>query len=177
MKKILVVVDMQNDFIDKALGTKEAISIVGNVVEKIKENKDNFIFATYDTHKENYLETLEGKKLPIEHCIYKTNGWEFNKDIEAALESCENVDRILKTTFGYMSWENRIRALVNLGDIEEIEICGLCTDICVVSNALILRAIFPNVVIKVDSRCCAGVTPESHEAALTTMKMCQIDVF
>lgn len=176
MKKILVVVDMQNDFIDKALGTKEAEAIVDNVVEKIKENKDNFIFATYDTHKDNYLETLEGKKLPVEHCIYKTKGWEFNEKIEYILETCEHVDRVLKTTFGYMGWENRIRALMNLKDIEEIEICGLCTDICVVSNALILRAIFPNVIIKVDSKCCAGVTPETHEAALNTMRMCQIDI-
>ena len=176
MNKLLIVVDMQDDFIDGALGTKEAVNIVDNVVNKINENKDNLIFVTYDTHKENYLDTLEGKKLPVQHCIHKTKGWQLNDKVEQSLEDCENVDRILKTTFGYTSWENRIRMFMNLKDIEEIEICGLCTDICVVSNALILRACFPDVVIKIDSKCCAGVTPESHEAALTTMKMCQIDV-
>lgn len=176
MSKILVIVDMQNDFIDGALGTKEAQNIVGNVVEKINKNKDNLIVATYDTHKEDYLETLEGKKLPVEHCIHNTKGWELNKEIENALNDCKNVERILKLTFGYLDWENKLRMVTNLSEIEEIEICGLCTDICVVSNALILRALFRNIPIKVDSKCCAGVSPETHEAALETMKMCQIDV-
>ena len=174
--KLLIVIDMQNDFIDGALGTEEAQGIVENVVNKIKENKDNQIFVTYDTHNEDYFNTLEGKKLPVEHCIHKTKGWQLNDEVENVLEECKNVDRILKPTFGYTLWENRIRMLMNLNDIKEIEICGLCTDICVVSNALILRAMFPNVIIKIDKNCCAGVTPESHEAALKTMAMCQIDI-
>lgn len=163
--KTLIVVDMQNDFIDGALGTKEAQAIVPNVKKKIKEYKsrgDEIIF-TRDTHEANYLDTNEGKHLPVEHCIYGTHGWEIANGLE--VENCWYVN---KPTFGWTHW--------NKHDFNEVEIIGLCTDICIVSNALILKAMFPEINITVDASCCAGVTPESHNAALTTMKMCQINV-
>ena len=176
--KILIVIDMQNDFINGSLGTKEALAILKRVRKKIGKykNKKSLIFVTYDTHKKDYLKTLEGKKLPIIHCIKNTKGWELNPSIEESLKDCENVHRIEKETFGYSNWIEELKKFVALEDIEEIEICGLCTDICVVSNALILRALFKDIPIKVDSSCCAGVTPESHKAALETMEMCQIDI-
>lgn len=163
--KTLIVIDMQNDFIDGSLGTKEAMAIVKNVKNKIAEykaNNDEIIF-TRDTHGKNYLETPEGKKLPVEHCIKGTEGWQI-KD-ELMVDDAVVID---KPSFGYTGWSEM--------DFEEIEIVGLCTDICVVSNALILKALFPNIKISVDSTCCAGVTPKTHNAALETMKMCQIEV-
>ncbi|MBQ7974155.1 MAG: cysteine hydrolase [Clostridia bacterium] len=165
MKKTLIVVDMQNDFIDMALGTKEAVSIVPGVKKKIQEyvkNGDEIIF-TRDTHGENYLDTPEGKKLPVPHCIKGTKGWEIADGLY--VEGCRIID---KPNFGWQNWHSEA--------FEEVELVGLCTDICVVSNALIIRALHPDAVIKVDSACCAGVTPESHSAALTTMQMCQIDI-
>ena len=165
MKKTLIVIDMQNDFIDAALGTKEAQAIVPNVKKKIEEYNargDEIIF-TRDTHFENYLKTNEGKHLPIEHCIRNTPGWQIADGLE--VENCVYID---KPTFGWKYWGNH--------KFEEVELVGLCTDICVVSNALILKATFPEIDITVDASCCAGVTPESHQAALTTMKMCQINV-
>lgn len=165
MKKTLIVIDMQNDFIDGALGTKEAQAIVPNVKKKIEEYKtrgDEIIF-TRDTHQKDYLNTNEGNHLPVEHCIEGTYGWQIADGLE--VENCRYID---KPTFGWIHW--------NVHDFEEIELVGLCTDICVVSNALILKAIFPEINITVDASCCAGVTPESHQAALTTMKMCQINV-
>lgn len=165
MKKTLIVVDMQNDFIDGSLGTKEAQAIVENVKKKIgeyKERGDEIIF-TRDTHGEDYLDTPEGKKLPVEHCIHGTKGWEIAEGLE--VPGCTCID---KPTFGWTHWNERT--------FEEIELVGLCTDICVVSNALILKAMFPDVEITVDAGCCAGVTPETHQAALETMKMCQIRV-
>ena len=167
MKKTLIVIDMQNDFISEALGTKEAQAIVPNVKKKIEEYKarGDVIVFTRDTHYEDYLETNEGKHLPVKHCIKDTFGWEISKELET--EGCPCID---KETFGFIHWGM-------LGeDIEDIELVGLCTDICVVSNALILKATFPEINITVDASCCAGVTPESHQAALTTMKMCQINV-
>lgn len=166
MKKTLIVIDMQNDFIDGALGTKEAQAIVPNVKKKIEEYKargDEIIF-TRDTHQNDYLKTNEGKHLPVEHCINGTYGW-----IIADAVSYPEYRHINKRTFGYTLWDYE-------GEFEEIELIGLCTDICVVSNALILKATFPEINITVDASCCAGVTPESHKAALTTMKMCQINV-
>lgn len=171
--KILIIIDMQNDFVDGSLGTKEAVNIVDNVVEKIK-NHDGKIFATLDTHYHNYLDTSEGKKLPVPHCIRMTNGWLFNEKVMIAL-SDKDYKTIEKKTFGSTRLANDIRRIKDKEDIE-IELVGLCTDICVVSNALLLKANFPEVKIKVDASCCAGVTPESHMAALMTMKMCQIDV-
>lgn len=169
MKRTLIVIDMQNDFISGSLGTKEAQAIVPNVKKKIEEYKargDEIIF-TRDTHFDNYLETNEGKHLPVEHCIRKTQGWEITDGL--VVEGANIID---KHTFGYVYWKYHI----GLEETTEIEIAGLCSDICVISNALILKATFPEINITVDASCCAGVTPESHQAALTTMKMCQINV-
>ena len=171
--KVLVVVDMQNDFVDGALGTKEAVGIVENVVSKIKDF-DGKIFATLDTHEDNYMETTEGKKLPVPHCIRMTDGWLLNEKVKLAL-SDKDYKTIEKGTFGSTELVNEIQRLKGEDEIQ-IEFIGLCTDICVVSNVLLLKAYFPEVKMTVDAGCCAGVTPESHKAALVTMKMCQIDV-
>jgi nicotinamidase-related amidase len=164
--KTLIVVDMQNDFIDGALGTPEAQAIIPNVKKKIEEYdaREDAIVFTRDTHFENYLETNEGKHLPVEHCINGTYGWLIADEVNYPEHRHVN-----KKTFGYTLWNYE-------GEFEEIELVGLCTDICVVSNALILKAQYPEINITVDASCCAGVTPESHQAALTTMKMCQINV-
>lgn len=173
MKKILVVVDMQKDFVDGALGSKEAVAIVPNVVKKIEEF-DGEIFVTYDTHFENYMDTNEGKNLPVPHCIKGTDGWELNKEVMDALNN-KAYTTVEKITFGSVDLPGLVGKAA--GDEEfSVELVGLCTDICVVSNALLLKANFPEMNILVDAACCAGVTPESHEAALTTMKMCQIEV-
>lgn len=173
MKKILVVVDMQKDFVDGALGSKEAVAIVPNVVKKIEEF-DGEIFVTYDTHFENYMDTNEGKNLPVPHCIKGTDGWELNKEVMDALNN-KAYTTVEKITFGSVDLPELVGKAA--GDEEfSVELIGLCTDICVVSNALLLKANFPEMTIMVDAACCAGVTPESHEAALTTMKMCQIEV-
>lgn len=171
--KFLVVVDMQKDFVDGALGTAEAVAIVDNVVEKIKAF-DGEIIVTYDTHNEDYPESAEGKKLPVKHCIKDTDGWELNPEVETALCG-KTYTAVEKPTFGSVSLPDLIKEKSDTDDFS-IELVGLCTDICVVSNALLLKANFPENRISVDSSCCAGVTPETHEAALTTMKMCQIDV-
>lgn len=173
MKKLLIVVDMQKDFVDGALGSKEAVAIVDNVVKKIK-NFDGDIIVTYDTHPENYMETQEGKNLPVPHCIKGTDGWKLNKEVQAALDK-KNFKAIEKPTFGSTDLPEYIKGNYNPDDTE-IELIGLCTDICVVSNALLLKANFLETKVSVDATCCAGVTPESHAAALTTMKMCQINV-
>lgn len=165
--KTLIVIDMQNDFINGALGTPEAVGIVGNVRDKIDQyrNNGNRIIFTRDTHSENYLETPEGKNLPIVHCIKDSEGWKIPLKID--IPDCIHVD---KPTFGYIHWDEFDF------DNDVIELIGLCTDICVISNALILKATFPNAQISVDSSCCAGVTPQTHNSALETMKMCQIDI-
>lgn len=165
MKKSLIVIDMQKDFINGSLGTKEAEGIVENVKAKIKqyqENGDEIIF-TRDTHQKEYLETNEGKHLPVVHCMEGSEGWQIPNDIYVEGARCIN-----KPSFGYIDWGKY--------QFEEIEIVGLCTDICVVSNALILKAVFPEIKVSVDASCCAGVTPESHKAALLTMKMCQVEI-
>lgn len=168
--KILIVVDMQNDFIDGALGTKEAEKIVANVKEKIdtyRGNNDEVIF-TRDTHFDDYLETQEGKNLPVKHCIKDTFGWQISGKLDVA-------DSVVidKPTFGSTKL---IEYLLSKQNISEIQLVGLCTDICVISNAFLLKAALPEVLISVDSRCCAGVTPESHNRALESMKTCQIMV-
>ncbi len=173
MKKVLVVVDMQKDFVDGALGTPEAVAIVDNVVEKITNFKGD-IYVTYDTHFENYMETAEGKNLPVPHCIKGTDGWTLNDKVQAALDKKEYRE-IEKITFGSVDLPNIIKENYDVKDIE-IELVGLCTDICVVSNALLLKANFPETPIAVDSTCCAGVTPETHDAALKTLQMCQVKV-
>ena len=172
MRKVLVVIDMQNDFIDGSLGTKEAEGIVENVVKKIKEYEPENVYATRDTHEENYLETAEGKKLPVIHCVEGTPGWEINEMVAEALGSAVIVN---KPTFGSVVLAELLQAENDKEELE-IELVGLCTDICVVSNALLLKAVMPEINISVDASCCAGVTPQSHEAALTTMQMCQITV-
>lgn len=173
MKNVLVVVDMQKDFVNGSLGTPEAQAIVNGVAEKIK-GFSGHIFVTYDTHFEDYLTTPEGKKLPVEHCIKGNEGFELNNQVENALKDKE-YEKVEKLTFGSTKLPKLIKDRV--GDEEfSIELVGLCTDICVVSNALILKANFPDVSISVDASCCAGVTPESHNAALKVMQMCQIDV-
>lgn len=173
MSKYLVVVDMQKDFIDGSLGTDEAVSIVDNVVNKIR-NFEGKIFATLDTHPQNYLETAEGKKLPVPHCIRETEGWKLNEKVLAAL-SGKDYKTVEKGTFGSTRLADEISGLLENGEVE-IEMVGLCTDICVVSNALLLKANFPEMNISVDAGCCAGVTPELHNAALKVMQSCQIEV-
>jgi len=173
--KTLIVIDMQNDFVTGALGSKEAVAILPNVKKKIEEYVaagDEVIF-TRDTHGEQYLETNEGKHLPVPHCIKNTEGWNVVPEID--IPDREHID---KPTFGYTGWTflrdgDRVMGMRNLTDVE---IIGVCTDICVVSNALILKAFYPEINITVDASCCAGVTPESHQAALATMKSCQINV-
>ncbi len=172
MRKLLIVIDMQNDFIDAALGTKEAVSIVDAVKEKIRSYPAGDVIATMDTHGENYMDTQEGKYLPVPHCIRGTEGWKIRPDIEELLEGARIYE---KPTFGSMKMAADLKALSEKEKIE-LELIGLCTDICVVSNALLLKAAMPEVKISVDPACCAGVTPEKHEAALETMRSCQIQV-
>lgn len=170
--KALIVIDMQNDFIYGSLGSDLTRGIVLNVVDKIKaENCGNLIF-TQDTHEENYLDTFEGKKLPIRHCISGTEGWNIIEEIEAVIENKTHTDKLFlsKRTFGLNEWSRW------LAKYDEVEIIGVCTDICVVSNALAIRTAFPNMKITVDARCCAGTSIEAHNAALITMKSCQIDI-
>ena len=173
MKQFLIVVDMQKDFVDGALGTKEAAAIVPGVAEKIKAF-DGEIFVTYDTHFADYMDTAEGRKLPVPHCIKGTDGWQLDKTVAAALEG-KDYKTVEKLTFGSVE----LPRMLKLAAGEEpfsLELIGLCTDICVVSNALLLKANFPEVPMTVDSACCAGVTPETHQAALATMACCQIDI-
>ena len=171
-EKILVVVDMQNDFITGALGTKEAEDIINNVVAKIGEYEPQNIYATRDTHFENYLETSEGKKLPVKHCIKDTEGWMLESRVAEAMPEAKIID---KPTFGSTDLADMLFARNDKNPID-VEIIGVCTDICVVSNALLIKARLPETDITVDSSCCAGVTPKTHDAALETMRMCQINV-
>ena len=172
MRKILIVIDMQNDFIDAALGTKEAVAIVGAVKEKIRSYPVEDVIATMDTHGENYMQTQEGENLPVPHCIKGTEGWQIRSDIAELLDGAKIIE---KPTFGSIALAESLKALSERETIE-LELIGLCTDICVVSNALLLKAAMPEVKISVDASCCAGVTPEKHLAALETMRSCQIQV-
>ncbi len=179
--KILVVVDMQNDFIDGALGTPNAQAIVDNVVKKVNEFDGDAIYITKDTHQPNYMETQEGKALPIVHCVEGTAGWRLHDAIataisHAAIDSHKGVSVFQKNTFGSVDLGENLDMLSERQSIDEIVIIGLCTDICVISNALLIKAFLPEVKITVDASCCAGVTPESHTNALAAMKMCQINV-
>lgn len=175
-KKFLVVVDMQNDFIDGTLGTKEAQTIVPKVVELVN-NFDGMVIATLDTHEDNYLETQEGTKLPIEHCIYKSEGWFPPNELKQAIESKPEFAFELKETFGSFDIKTKINQICeDDADVEEITLVGVCTGICVISNALILKSQFPEAKINVIEDLCACVTPESHKHAIETMKMCQINV-
>lgn len=175
--KILVVVDMQNDFIDGALGTKEARDIVPKMTEKIK-GFEGRIFYTRDTHEKNYLDTQEGRNLPIVHCVRGTKGWELHPEIEK-LRADEPVN---KPAFGSIELGYAIKEyiteqmILNEETVESITLACLCTDICVISNAMILKAMFPEIPVIVDASCCAGVSPESHKNALESMKVCQIEI-
>ena len=171
MQNILLVIDMQNDFIDGALGTPEAVAIVPNVREKIR-NFDGTVLFTRDTHGENYMETQEGKNLPVPHCIRGTEGWQIRPELEE-LRVTEPID---KGTFGSDELGKILRELNDEDPIGIITVIGLCTDICVISNALLAKAFLPEVPIEVDASCCAGVTPESHENALKAMASCQIRI-
>lgn len=173
MSKLLLVIDMQNDFIDGSLGTKAALAIVENAVKEIEQFEGNIIY-TRDTHFDNYLDTTEGRKLPVPHCIKGTRGWELNDKINE-LSKASNSKIIDKLTFGSKDLPDIINKLYPDG-VDEIELIGLCTDICVISNALLLKAHFLNTEISVKASCCAGVTKESHENALNAMKMCHINI-
>ena len=178
--KVLVVIDMQKDFVDGALGTREAVAILPKVIEKINTFDGNFA-VTYDTHQSDYLNTQEGKALPIIHCVEDSKGWEI---IEPVAESLKNKimsggsrpDLFIKSTFGSIELANWLSQMDKNSPIEEVTLIGLCTDICVISNAMLIKAFIPEVKITVDAACCAGVTPESHANALAAMKMCQINI-
>ena len=177
MKHILIVVDMQTDFVDGALGTPEAVGILENVTAKIKAyaaDPDGVFFVTYDTHTEDYMNTSEGKNLPVPHCIKGTAGWALHPSVAAALEGVEYT-AVEKPTFGSVELPALVGQAAD-GEDFTVELIGLCTDICVVSNTLLLKAHYPETAVSVDAACCAGVTPASHEAALMTMAMCQIEV-
>ncbi len=178
--KILVVVDMQNDFVDGALGTKEAVGIVPKVAERIQDF-DGKVFYTRDTHEEDYLDTQEGKQLPVRHCIRGTAGWELCPEIKRLQEEAD-AQVIDKPSFGSIELGYAIRTylmdetVLSEDRMDSVTLVGLCTDICVISNAMILKAFFPEVPVIVDAACCAGVTNERHRNALEAMKMCQIQV-
>ena len=178
--KILVVVDCQRDFINGVLGTPEAQAIVPNVAKKIEEyaNNDDMIIYTRDTHYDNYLDTMEGKKLPVPHCINGTHGWGISQAVDIIYDKAFVID---KPNFGYLRWEQDIDSFImsvyeKFVPIDSIELVGLCTDICVISNAMILKTVYSETPIMVDASCCAGVTPQSHKNALEAMKMCQIEI-
>lgn len=171
MQKILIVVDMQNDFIDGALGTAEAVAIVPKVAQKIRDFSGRVVF-TRDTHEENYMQTQEGRNLPVPHCIRNTYGWEIRQELEK-LRTEAAVDKV---TFGSVELGSMLKEMNRKEEIESITLIGLCTDICVISNALLLKAFLPETEIIVDASCCAGVTPQSHQTALESMKACQIKV-
>lgn len=169
MRKVLVVIDMQNDFIDGALGTKEAQAMLPRLEAKLAR-EDALLVFTQDTHGADYLETQEGKNLPVPHCIKPEKGWEIAPSLKPFVEKAAAV--VEKPTFSSLELPKVIAGL----EPDAIELVGLCTDICVIANAMILKAAFPEVPVSVDASCCAGVTPESHENALEAMKMCQVVV-
>ncbi len=171
MQDLLLVIDMQNDFIDGALGTPEAVAIVENVAEKVRSFSGTVLF-TRDTHENAYLDTQEGRNLPVPHCIRGTHGWEICDMLLPYVKE----DVIDKVTFGSSELGGLLKAMDEADPIRSVTLIGLCTDICVISNAMIVKAFLPEVPVTVDAACCAGVTPESHRNALSAMKMCQITV-
>jgi nicotinamidase-related amidase len=170
--KVLVVVDMQNDFVTGSLANPDAQRIIPNIAKKIEKylKKGDKVIFTRDTHRSDYLDTAEGKQLPIPHCIHGTTGWCVVDEL--TYPECVHID---KPTFGYKYWEYEIYD--GTGEIENIELVGTCTDICVLSNAILLKTEYPNIPISVDSSCCAGLSPAKHEAALEVMRSCQINVY
>ena len=171
MQNILIVVDMQNDFIDGALGTPEAVAIVPAAAEKIRSFPGPVLF-TRDTHTTDYLNTQEGRNLPVVHCVKGTPGWELRPELQALCKTAP----IDKPTFGSAKLGELLLSMDREDPIASVTLIGLCTDICVISNALLVKAFLPEVPVTVDAACCAGVTPESHRNALAAMKMCQIAV-
>ncbi len=170
MRKVIVVIDMQNDFIDGALGTKEAQVMLPHLVAKLEREKDALLIFTQDTHSKNYMETQEGRNLPVPHCIKPEKGWEIAPSLQPFVKKAAAV--IEKPAFGSLELPKAVAKL----QPDEVELVGLCTDICVISNAMILKAAFPELPVAVDASCCAGVTPASHDNALQAMKMCQVDI-
>ena len=174
MKKCLIIIDMQNDFIDGSLSNKSAQDIIPAILEELRTGGYEHIVFTRDTHTKNYLNTPEGKRLPVEHCIMGTEGWELNREIlEDACFGCDSISFFDKPTFGSLGLLSHIQSQ---GDFDEVVVCGTCTDICVVSNVLILKTMKPDLNITVLGNACAGLTPEKHQAALEVMKSCQINV-
>lgn len=173
MKPLLVVVDMQNDFVSQALGTPQAREILAPLCRKIHQ-WDGPVFYTRDTHGEDYLDTAEGKKLPVPHCIRGTQGWQLAPEVASCVRPGDQI--FDKPTFGSTRLAESIRRMADQGEVSSITLTGLCTDICVISNALLLKAYLPEIPIAVDASCCAGVTPASHENALKAMAACQIDI-
>ena len=191
MKKVLVVVDMQNDFITGVLGTEEAKAITPKVAQYIRDHadKDTVLLFTRDTHDADYLNTQEGKKLPIPHCLKDTYGWELAPEMEEVIYDTRDKysdfdtyfpyvsDHIIdKPTFGSIDLQNLLYVLDEEDDVKEITLLGVCTDICVISNAILAKATLPEATVKVVAGCCAGVSPETHKTALEAMKLCQIDI-
>ena len=166
--KLLIVVDMQKDFIDGALGSAEAVAIVP-LIKALIEGFDGKVLFTRDTHFDNYMQTEEGKHLPVPHCIKDTDGWQIHPELDA-LRTTQPIDKL---TFGS---KELIALLADENDVESITLCGLCTDICVISNALLIKAYYPEIPLFVVANACAGVTPESHQNALDAMKMCQVEI-
>ena len=178
-KKVLIVIDVQNDFVYGSLGTPEAQEIIPNIKKKFDKYKNNndYVIFTKDTHDSDYLTTAEGKKLPVEHCIRGTNGWEIVDEINyKKFEKFNNFAVYRKSTFGFDDWDWKERFNNTDDYLLDIEIIGLCTDICVITNALLIKTYHPEAKITVDASCCAGSTLERHKAALEVMKSCQIDV-
>lgn len=177
--KLLIVVDMQNDFVTGSLANPAAEKIIPNIVEKLKAKDYTYLIFTRDTHQKNYLETQEGKNLPVEHCVEGTKGWEIVPELQ---EFTKNAFIIDKPTFGYKDWKAKLNELFDdennqLGDFpEEIELCGTCTSICVAANATILKSFYPEMPISVDSSCCVCLNEDTHNAALAVMKTQQIFV-
>lgn len=169
MGRLLVVVDMQKDFVDGALGSREAAAVIPHVADKIRLYQDagDEVVFTLDTHFDNYLDTMEGKKLPVPHCVKGTPGWELTEKLKGVKGK-----RFEKSAFG----SRELADYAEAGQYESVELVGLCTDICVISNAMLIKAAAPETPVLVDAACCAGVTPESHENALNAMKMCHIDI-
>lgn len=175
--KLLVVVDMQNDFLTGSLRNEEGIKIIPNVIEEINNaSEDTVVVATMDTHYDNYMNSQEGQKLPVPHCILGTKGWNVNADVEKAIQAKTFHTFITKKSFGLYDWPNVLKDETKFTQFDEIELIGVCTDICVVSNALILKALYPETPIKVKESCCAGTTIENHNHAISTMRSCQIDI-
>jgi len=170
-KKLLIVVDMQRDFVDGVLGSDEAAAIVNGVVDKVKETEK--VVFTFDTHEDGYLETQEGKKLPVKHCIRGTEGHRLVPELEVFKDRCYTVE---KGTFGSVQLGLFVAEMFTNGVIDSVELVGVCTDICVISNAMLIKAFCPEIPVSVDAACCAGVTPESHTNALKSMMACQIDI-